>query len=274
MIYRRRVQRQITEGQAFWSVISGSSTSTRKSEIETMIGIKFGGSDVLPGERMISGLSVNSWSDWAARAAVVMVFTSLAVIGLAGIPHLLPPDSIHKLLLVAARIANVMFVGLIASTTLTRLVPILKSKGIEPRISALLGTFMSMGLAVLPKADLGPIWSITSTVLIIGGTTLSFVVLRWLGRSFSILAEARRLVTEGPYRFVRHPLYLCEGIAIVGVLLQVISPWAVLIAIVIAMIQYRRMINEEAVLNSAFPAEYQAYAARTPRIVPVQLVRV
>jgi len=37
-------------------------------------------------------------------------------------------------------------------------------------------------------------------------------------------------VTEGPYRIVRHLLYVCEGIAIVGVMLQAISPLAVLIA--------------------------------------------
>ena len=101
------------------------------------------------------------------------------------------------------------------------------------------------------------------------GTSLSFVVLRWLGKSFSILAEARRLVIEGPYRIVRHPLYICEGVALVGVTLQVLSPLAVLIAIVVAMIQCRRMINEEAILKLAFP-EYHAYAANTPFLIPTR----
>jgi protein-S-isoprenylcysteine O-methyltransferase Ste14 len=134
----------------------------------------------------------------------------------------------------------------------------------------LLGTFLSIALALLPKADLGPILSATSTVLIMVGASLSFVVLRWLGKSFSILAEARRLVTEGPYRIVRHPLYICEGIATVGVMLQVISPLAVLIAIAVAIVQYRRMINEEKILSSAFP-EYRLYAARTPLLIPAGL---
>jgi protein-S-isoprenylcysteine O-methyltransferase Ste14 len=238
----------------------------QRREIQTMTDVKLAEATGPRGEQSAES-AVNPWLDWAARAAIVMVFAALAFIGLSGIPQLLPLDSIHKLLMVAARIASVMFLTLIASTTLTRLAPILKSRGIEPRISALLGTFMSMGLALLPKADLGPILSVTSTVLIMTGATLSFVVLRWLGKSFSILAEARRLVTEGPYRVVRHPLYVCEGIAIAGVMLQVISPWAVSIAIAIAVVQYRRMVNEEAILNSAFP-EYRAYAARTPRVAP------
>ena len=205
--------------------------------------------------------------EWSARAAIVAVFTALAALNLAGIYHMAPPDGPERLLALAARLANFMFLILVAATALTRLSPILKAKGIEPRVSALLGTFLCAGLAMLPKTELGPVLSITSTLLIIVGSVSSFIVLRWLGKSFSILAEARRLVTSGPYKVVRHPLYLCEGIALLGVALQVISPLAVAIALIIVLIQFRRMINEEVVLNSAFP-EYGAYAARTPRVVP------
>ncbi len=235
-----------------------------------MTDIKLGGTDGPAEERMVAEVAVNPWLDLAARAAIVVVFTAFAFLGLARIPRLLPLDSIQKLLMFGAIIANVMFLSLVASTTLTRLTPIQKAKGIQPRIAALLGTFLSIALALLPKAELGPILSAVSTVLIIVGASLSFVVLRWLGKSFSILAEARRLVTEGPYRIVRHPLYICEGIAVVGVTLQVISPLAVLVAIIIVMVQYRRMINEEEILKSAFPV-YRAYAARTPLVIPARL---
>jgi len=224
------------------------------------------------GKGMAVQLTVNRWLDWAARAAVVVVFTAFVMIGVAGIPRLLPLDSIHKLLMLAASIANVSFLSLVAATTITRLVPIQKSKGIEPRLSALLGTFLLTTVALLPKAELGPVWSVVSTTLILTGTSLSFVVLRWLGESFSIFAEARRLVTEGPYRIVRHPLYLCEGVALVGVTLQVLSPLALLVALAAVMVQCRRMINEEAILKEAFP-EYRAYAAKTSFLIPTKLGR-
>src|SRR5438132_5264274 len=137
--------------------------------------------------------------EWTARAAIVAMFTVLAVLNLAGIYHMIPLDSPERLLAVAARFANFMFLILVAATALTRLSPALKAKGIEPRVSALLGTFLCAGLALLPKTELGPALSITSTLLITTGGVLSFIVLRWLGKSFSILAEARRLVTGGPY---------------------------------------------------------------------------
>jgi protein-S-isoprenylcysteine O-methyltransferase Ste14 len=58
-----------------------------------------------------------------------------------------------------------------------------------------------------------------STRLLLGGNALAVLVLVQLGRSFSIMAEARRLVTSGVYRWVRHPLYLAEELAVIGIVL-------------------------------------------------------
>ncbi|WGD52923.1 isoprenylcysteine carboxylmethyltransferase family protein [Bradyrhizobium sp. CB1650] len=237
-----------------------------------MTDVKLGQMNPATAGNGIASCGVNPWLDWIARAAIFIIYGGSALVGAAGIPHLLPLDSVAKLLLAAASVANILFLGLVAVTAMVRLVPIMKSKGIETRISALLGTFLSIALAFLPKAELGPIWSTLSTALIMVATSLSIVVLRWLGKSFSILPEARLLVTEGPYRIVRHPLYLCEVVALIGVTLQVLSPLAVLIAAAVVTIQCRRMINEERILRLAFP-EYDAYAARTSFLIPVRLIR-
>src|SRR5437899_5843103 len=143
-----------------------------------MTDIKLGEAGGPAGERVVAGLTVNPWLDWTARAAIVIVFTSFAFFGIAGIPRHLPVDSVHRVLMLAASVANVMFVSLVAATALTRLAPIRKARGIEPRISALLGSFLCIALVFLPKADLGPILSVTSTVLIFTGASLSFALLR------------------------------------------------------------------------------------------------
>jgi protein-S-isoprenylcysteine O-methyltransferase Ste14 len=213
----------------------------------------------------------NGAYDWLARATVILVFTALATLSLSGafqaVANWSDQPVEHKILQVAARLSNALFLALVAATTVTRLRPVRKAAGVQPRVSALLGTFLATSLALLPPAQLGPIWLAVSSALVVFGASLSFVVLRWLGKSFSIMAEARRLVTNGPYAIVRHPLYICEEIALVGILIQVISPLAVLIATIHGLLQFRRMLNEEKVLRATFP-HYEAYAARTPRLIP------
>jgi protein-S-isoprenylcysteine O-methyltransferase Ste14 len=170
-------------------------------------------------------------------------------------------------LAVAARTSNALFLALVAATVLTRLRPVAKARGLQPRASALLGTFLCTTLAFLPPADLHGVWTTLSTVLVITGASLAFFVLRWLGRSFSIMAEARTLVTTGPYALVRHPLYLAEELAAVGILIQVFSPAAIAILTAHLLLQLQRTRNEETVLRAAFP-DYAAYAARTPWLIP------
>ena len=106
-----------------------------------------------------------------------------------------------------------------------------------------------------------------STLLVLFGSAAAVYTLLRLGRSFSLMAEARGLVTSGPYRLVRHPLYLAEELAIIGISMQFFSlSTAFVLALQIAF-QLRRMRNEEAVLVENFP-EYAQYRARTARLIP------
>jgi protein-S-isoprenylcysteine O-methyltransferase Ste14 len=210
--------------------------------------------------------------DWLSRALVVLVFTLLLFACVSGATQVAlewEHQPVGRTLLhLAASTSRGLFFALIVTTTLTRLRPIRKATGIEPRLSALMGTFLLVGLALLPRADLPPIAVGISTGLIIIGMGASFMVLSWLGKSFSIMPEARSLVTQGPYALVRHPLYLCEEVAVVGAFLQVVSPAAFFIVIIHALFQVRRMMNEEKVLKATFE-DYESYAAHTPRLIPL-----
>lgn len=222
--------------------------------------------------RWLSAARYSLMFDWATRLALIFVLSLMIFGNVSWIIHAVTaaesraPD--HFLLNIAARGSSALFVALAAATTLTRLPPLRKAAGWEPRIAALLGTFLLTALAMLPRQDLPPTALAISFVLIITGMLTSFVVLRWLGRAFSIMAEARRLVTHGPYRFVRHPLYVCEELAVIGTFILVISPLAVVIFIMHAVFQVRRMVNEESVLEATFP-EYGQYARQTPRLLPL-----
>ena len=162
---------------------------------------------------------------------------------------------------------SLVFVAIVVVMTVRRLPPRQSAAGIEPRITAIAGTFALIFLVWLPVGQTGLAVQVSGLVLLLIGTVSSIFCLHFLGRSFSIMASARSLVTRGPYGVVRHPLYLAEGISTIGIILLHWSLPAVLLGVVQMALQFRRMQNEEAVLRAAFP-EYEDYAGRVPMIVP------
>lgn len=113
------------------------------------------------------------------------------------------------------------------------------------------------------------------TGLVLFGELIAVAACVWLlvavlalGRCFGVLPEVRGLVTDGPYRFVRHPVYLGELGACAGLVVAAPSLWNLGVAAVFVGAQAIRMRLEELALAAEFP-EYAAYAAQTPRIVPL-----
>lgn len=145
---------------------------------------------------------------------------------------------------------------------------IARAQGIMPRIAALVGTYLSVGLVLFASVTTTSVAVIClSLVMVFCGMSFAAWAIFYLGRSVSLMAEARKLVTGGPYRIVRHPLYLGEQVSIAGVLLQYLSPAVLFVFVVQIAFQFYRMSCEEEILAATFP-EYAEYAKRTWRILP------
>ena len=104
-----------------------------------------------------------------------------------------------------------------------------------------------------------PAWPAGGLVLVTLGACLSLASLLSLGRRFGVFPALRSLATRGPYRLVRHPMYLAYVIADIGynleewnlgTVLLVMAGWASLLY---------RIHAEERVL--AHDAGWSAYAA-------------
>jgi protein-S-isoprenylcysteine O-methyltransferase Ste14 len=76
------------------------------------------------------------------------------------------------------------------------------------------------------------------------------------------------LVTTGPYRYVRHPLYTVGSTLWLGIVLAT-TLWVLLFILVpgLGLLAWRTR-TEEANLEARFGDEYRAYASRTGRFLP------
>jgi protein-S-isoprenylcysteine O-methyltransferase Ste14 len=179
-------------------------------------------------------------------------------------PSVLPATLV---LSTVSHVSTLVFLVALVVMFAARRIPRRAALGFYPRFAAMAGTFLSAGFVLLPPQELSYGLYLASLVLVIAGTGLAICAVLVLGRSISLLPEARRLVTSGPYALVRHPLYLGEIVALAGVALQYLSAWSLLLLGLVWAFQLQRMKYEELVLFEIFP-EYGDYAARTARLVP------
>ena len=118
--------------------------------------------------------------------------------------------------------------------------------GSGPLVSGVMCLAIGLWLFYQSHADLGTNWSITLEV-----------------------REQHRLITQGVYRRIRHPMYLALALYSIGQAL-VIPNWVAgpsnLIAFVILLAL--RLRAEERMMVEEFGDEYAAYSAQTKRLIP------
>ncbi len=104
------------------------------------------------------------------------------------------------------------------------------------------------------------------------GGFAAVILLIWMFRSMGanitdtvVTRRAHTLITNGPYRWIRHPLYSFGGLLFLCMSL-VTSIWLIpLFAIPTSVILIQRTSIEEQILRSRFDDEYQRYSGRTGR---------
>lgn len=125
-----------------------------------------------------------------------------------------------------------------------------------------------LGLFMIPL----PAWSRwLGAGLGVAGLLLLIWVQHTLGRHWSTnlqLGTEHALVTNGPYRWARHPMYTALFSFFVGLAL-VSASWLVVLLVVAAIfVLYARVGKEEAMMIEQFGDEYCAYMQRTGRFLP------
>ncbi|WP_245464692.1 isoprenylcysteine carboxylmethyltransferase family protein [Mesorhizobium sp. M1E.F.Ca.ET.045.02.1.1] len=105
------------------------------------------------------------------------------------------------------------------------------------------------GVAIIPLAIAAPVQFLSLWMSIWGKISL--------GRSFAILPANRGVVTDGAYRFVRHPIYAGYLMGHVVFLLSNFSIYNFTVYAIISLFQIHRILREERLL--AITPEYSEY---------------
>ena len=110
--------------------------------------------------------------------------------------------------------------------------------------------------------------------LTFAGIALAIWARVWIAGNWSsdvTLKRDHELIVDGPYRWVRHPIYTGILLALLGTALAV-GEWRGLLAVVLAAAAFWRKLGiEEAVMRRQFGEAYARYAARVPALVPFVL---
>ena len=134
---------------------------------------------------------------------------------------------------------------------------------------------IGFGMMVLGLAGLVARESLFSpSPVVIAFQALAVLLMVWARatfgrRSFHATADPTQgaLVTNGPYRYFRHPIYTAVVLFVVAGVAAHRSVTAIALAGVVVVGAVGRMLAEETLLRQKYP-EYDAYAARTSRMIP------
>ena len=167
-----------------------------------------------------------------------------------------------------------LFVSIPVFVYITRPRAIRRAGGLAPRAAAFVGTLMLLVFPAFfdagtriatPPVFVHAIADVTGVVF----STFGVYALLYLRNNFSIIPEARRFVTAGPYRYVRHPVYVAEiGVAVSLALQGDLHIWSTLILVPFVGVQIVRSRFEERLLGNTFPG-YNEYRDHTGAFLPL-----
>lgn len=132
---------------------------------------------------------------------------------------------------------------------------------------AVVATMLPLVLPLTHGTPPGPGRQLVADLLVAAGLAWSVWAIRFLGPNFSVVPQARGVASEGPYRWLRHPLYAGEIVAALGLAVAAWSPAAAGLWVALCALQAYRAVREEQVLLLAVPG-YRAYRARTAALLP------
>jgi protein-S-isoprenylcysteine O-methyltransferase Ste14 len=155
------------------------------------------------------------------------------------------------------------------------------AENLRSRLSHVIPLLVAICLFAAPDVPLPPL-NARFVPLALWPPTLG-VALTFIGLAFSVWARftladnwssdvqvkrGHELIVEGPYRWVRHPIYTGLILAFVGTALAV-GEWRAVLGVAFAALAFWRKLSiEEKAMRGEFGEAYVRYAERVPALIP------
>jgi protein-S-isoprenylcysteine O-methyltransferase Ste14 len=206
-----------------------------------------------------------SWR-WLTRVVPVVVFGGLTVVAVAHIGHGGPSGTA-----VVGRSAYCALLAFQVAAFATQPPPQARDGRARVWVVTLVATFAMVVAPLLPPVrhlwTVGTVQTQVQAVLGVVGMAIAVPAMASLRRSFSLTPQARRLTTSGPYRVIRHPLYLGETLNVIGIMVGVGSLTVMVAALVVVAGEVTRAALEERLLRQTFP-DYEDAFGGVAHLVP------
>jgi protein-S-isoprenylcysteine O-methyltransferase Ste14 len=190
-------------------------------------------------------------------------------------------STLHSGIIIAVMLCWLVFAALFVLRKKTKSAPTQRQKrsslvGIAIQMMAYLAVWVAR--RPLPS-DLLPFgtavevfWAVVAVALAVSSVWMTLASIRALDKHWSLsaqLIEGHKLVTTGPYRLVRHPIYA----GMLGLMLATalaFSHWFVIIPATIVFVVGTkiRVQSEERLLRETFGEEFEVYSRRVPMLIP------
>lgn len=106
-------------------------------------------------------------------------------------------------------------------------------------------------------------------------TFIGFLLMNWsisvLGKQFSVNVTGQKdhkLITKGPYKYIRHPRYLGIIVFLGGIPLTFLSTIPLILDFIILLVLLWRIKDEEILMNQEFKQEWKKYSKTTYSLIP------
>ncbi|MEO3471256.1 protein-S-isoprenylcysteine O-methyltransferase [Roseomonas sp. CAU 1739] len=132
--------------------------------------------------------------------------------------------------------------------------------------------YIATGFPAALDQPFSPLRAMAGLLVFVAALALFYATHKALGRNWSVTLAVRQdhaLVTGGVYRFVRHPMYSAFWLWAIAQALT-LQNWVAGPAGIIGfgLLYLLRVGREEALMRETFGAAWDAYATRTPRVMP------